>query len=289
MVERIVTRYSKDWASRHTVSLSKSINITELLTHLLPQSHYVSADDGRPTCDAVFSFQDIQVARLLNANAGPVAQTNRGSTRKFLARYVYGNATLLGILKRAYPMDFELWERVRNHQTPTAKHALSLTDHARHLAAAHPALPKREPSCEAASCDCPACCVPTYNMTRGPQFGCLHCILSHPECGGLGRWPHWRMARSQGALCGGGGGISCNTCATCCEAPWVHASGSSCEDCEAKECQTTSHTVASRLTRPQGTYPEAHDMIAQVRRDFHAFRLAGVSTELSAGAWGVGG
>ena len=293
LAERIITRYSKHWSSRQR-RLAKSINVTELLTHLLPQSHYVAADDGRPTCDAVFSFPDVQVARLLNANAGPVARENRGSTRKFLVRYVYGNATLLGLLKRAYPTDFELWERVRHHLPPTAKHALSLKDHAAHLAAAQPALPKREPSCDPASCDCPACCLLSYNMTRAAQFGCLHCVLSHPECGGMGRWPHWTMARSKGALCGGGGGVSCNTCNACCEAPWVHASGSSCEDCEATECRATSRSAngivgPSGPIRPQAPHPEAHDLIAQVRHDLHAFRLSGVSTELSAGIWGNGG
>lgn len=272
LTERMLERFTWQRAAKDS-----QLNLTELLTHVLPQHDFVADDERKQTtCDLVFSFDDVKAANLLPA----VNQVNHlrergGATRIFLKRYVYGNTTLLQLLGRMYPRDFELWERVRLHHQPTALHRWSVREQADELFRSHPRLPKREPSCLPNSCDCPACCLASYNMTEAPRFGCLQCVLTHPECGGWGRWQAWSLPRAMGALCGGVGGSACNTCNACCEAPWVETSGASCEDCERTEC------VQSAAPHPARLHPQPHELISQARKDYHAFRLEGISTELS--------
>lgn len=264
-----------------------SLNLTELLTHLLPQHSYVVDEQGQPTCDVVFSFEDVAAARLLSVNRIDHLRENGGAPRLWLKRYAATNSTLLALLHRAYPRDFELYERVKAHQRPTEQHATSVKELADSLFRSNPRLPMREPSCDPASCDCPACCKTSYNMSFAPRFGCLHCVMSHPECGGLGKWKRWSMPRSMGALCGGEG-ISCNTCEACCEAPWVESSGATCLDCEAAECgrHASSEAGGSADETTVKLHPEPHEQQAQVRKQLHAFRLAGVSTDLQGhGRW----
>ena len=224
LTERMIGSFTEQQASTNGL-----LNVTELLTHLLPQHLYISDDQGRATCDVVFSYNDVQAARLLQANHINHLREKGGAMRVFLRSYVYDNSSLLSVLQRTYGRDFELWERVRKHQRPTEQHLSSLQEHKVALFQRLPNLPKREPSCSAASCDCPACCTSSYNMSEAlSRYGCISCVLSHQECGGFGRLQPWRLPRTMGALCGSGDdGISCNTCDACCEAPWVEVGGAS--------------------------------------------------------------
>ena len=227
-----------------------AVNFSELLTHLQPQYEFVIgeyAEGTRPSCDIVFSFDDALRAGLppdvnrINYLRGP-------KFRSQIRQYSASNASLYGMLVAAYPTDFDLWERVRRHERPTALHGSSVDTLASALLAARPRTSRREPDCSPGpDCTCAACCAPSYRLARESRHACLSCHFGHAkECGGLDLdAPRpWRVPRSiAGARCGEPTSPWCNTCAKCCKAPWVMPSGESCEHCAAIECAISNSTL----------------------------------------------
>ena len=163
-----------------------------------------------------------------------------GRVRAQLSEYVRRNATLLALLREAYPDDFVLWERARRRVKPTTAHRSSVLQLSASVFEAHPQLPSDEPDCSSGpACTCSACCAAADGRAR-ERTACLACLFSHPQCGGLGRQEPWKLPRTlAGAQCGVG--PWCNTCEACCGAMWVQSSGASCEHCAAVECNH-SHT-----------------------------------------------
>lgn len=243
---RLVASYNEQAASAPPAAL----NLSELVTHLLPQAAYIADATGAPACDIVFTHADVRAASLpphVNEVGGYLhGGRARKTGRAFLRHYIRTNASLLALLQQAYPDDFALWDRASRRQRPTPRHR-SLTEHMAELRRDHPALPRHYPSCEPPACSCAPCCrAPPHAAVNGryEPFRCLSCVLSHPECGGLGVRRAWRPPRAMGALCGVG--VRCNTCSACCGRPWVDVSGASCEQCERTECAT--RAVAASAT-----------------------------------------
>ncbi len=209
-----------------------TVNYSELLTHLLPQSAYIVDRAGRPTCHSVFTIATLRAAGLPRENAQEeLYNGSRPATRALLRR-----GTPLGErVRRLYAQDVQLWQRQLEGRPPTAAHS-SVAEQQRAFDAAYPQLAAAEPSCHApARGGCAACSVRDYNMTRTRE-GCIVCALSHRECGGFGPWPLTKLPHStEGPLCGGVG-QHCNTCDACCAARWVSPSGADCQRCHELEC-----------------------------------------------------
>ena len=213
-------------------------NLSELLTHLLPQSSFLSNERGRPTCHRVFRLSDLAAAGLPALNANPADASDVTLVQQLLRRHA---SSLLATLQHVYRQDVQAWRALSRDEPPTPQHR-SLQQHVRALRRRLPSLwAGGEPTCaaQAGNATPPAgCAVCDASRLRlvATRSGCLACALAHPECGGLGPWRRRAPPRALGALCGSTDDGVCNTCRACCDAPWVLPSGPSCEACEEKEC-----------------------------------------------------
>ena len=94
-----------------------TVNYSELLTHLLPQSAYIVDRAGRPTCHSVFTIATLRAAGLPRENAQEeLYNGSRPATRALLRR-----GTPLGErVRRLYAQDVQLWQRQLEGRPPTA-------------------------------------------------------------------------------------------------------------------------------------------------------------------------
>jgi len=65
------SRYAASGAFEHRLgtsatgtSMSHRVNFSEFFTHMMPQQWFVGGETGRPSCDLVFSFDDVKAAGL---------------------------------------------------------------------------------------------------------------------------------------------------------------------------------------------------------------------------------
>jgi hypothetical protein len=274
LTQRLLLSYERQWRRQWTAGIQGglaagrqgglALNLSEFLLHVLPQHSFVADDSGELGCDLAFSFHDLQHAALPPfTNQHNYFREKNGKGRSLLHSYIRSNASFMALLHSVYPHDFQLWDRVRLHQRPTARHVTSVGEEVSRLLRQLPRLPNREPSCQPQKCDCPPCCLTSYNLTSSSlRFGCFSCVLAHPECGGLGRWEPWQIPRRLGAACGSTPS-ACNTCKACCEAAWVDSGGASCLDCEREECRKRN---SSLWEMGRGLLPMAHTRLDETRK-----------------------
>ena len=106
--------------SLHVDAMPPTIQLNQLLHMALPQSAFVSNRHGQPTCQLVFSIEDVKEAGIGHDFARNWFQPY--PVRTAFKRVLHTDEGLLSELRELYTDDFALWERVRMHEAATPAH-----------------------------------------------------------------------------------------------------------------------------------------------------------------------
>ena len=181
---------------------AQTVLLSSFLQHVLPQSAYLTDRAGKVTCDLVFSFEDLAAATLENENAKNVTFADEASAA--IGALLASNVSLREAVHSNYHEDLIAWQRVRRHQAPTPAHT-SLQERLRAIASAGIGWLRRDtaPQCSDArglqetrttlKKRCAACTCRHWDeyglrcpFKANEPWNCTKCVLSRPECGGVG-------------------------------------------------------------------------------------------------------